>query len=322
MKDKDGNDVVFVINNEEGEYLQHLKKYALCDNYPKPNRNDFKIKSNIGRFVKVENLNKPEPEENPNLTPEQRKKNIHEGHRKRLREMFNNVPPTSLPEHQVLELMLSYVQPQKDVNPLAHTLLNEFGNLANVLDADIEDLKRVNGIGEVLASFIHFCSKIPAIYNNSKVCYHTKLANPSQIVDFLRSKVTFNNKEEFYYLCLDSGSNVLCFKCLGTGTTSKLYVDNRLLIQDILKYPTGSVVICHTHPHGRANPSYEDKNVTFTLSSLLEKLNIRLLDHVIISPNGYFSFFETGTEGFGKDTNIRNSAIFSFPPNLMKDEND
>ena len=57
MKDKDGNEVVFVINNEEGEYINHLKKYALCDNYPKPNRNDFNLRTcNIGRFVKVEHL--------------------------------------------------------------------------------------------------------------------------------------------------------------------------------------------------------------------------------------------------------------------------
>lgn len=316
MKDKNGNELVFVINNEESQYLEHIKKYAFRDNYPKPNRNDFNIESDgIGKFVKLKdtgNINNANTNSVNPTKPEPR--NIHEGHRKRLREMFNKVNPLSLPENQILELMLSFVQPQKDVNPLAHKLLNEFGSFANVLDANIDDLKRINGVGDVLANYIHFCSKIPLIYNESKINYRTKLTLPSEIVDFVRSKIVFNTEEEFYYLCLNNKGNVLCFKNLGIGTVSKLYVDNRILIQNILKYPTNTVVICHTHPHGNSNPSVEDITFTENLFSLLEKLNIKLADHIIVSPSGFYSFFMSHDESLGKHVNFRNKILYDLPP--------
>ena len=84
-------------------------------------------------------------------------KGIHTGHRGRLREIINNTDATTLPEHQILELILTYVLPQKDVNPLAHELLNEFGSLANVFDANVTELTKINGVGEVVASFLSFC---------------------------------------------------------------------------------------------------------------------------------------------------------------------
>lgn len=327
MKDKDGNEVVFVINNEEGEYIKHLKKFALCDNYPRPNRHDFNLGANkIGRFVKVEdlknnnnNLNNLNAKET-NLTTNKKKRNIHEGHRKRLRDIFNNVDPTTLPENQILELMLSFAQPQKDVNPLAHALLDEFGNFSNVLNASVDDLKKIKGVGEVLASYIHFCSKIPAVVSKSKTNFNKRLVTPADIIDFVRSIITFSNQEEFYYLCLDNKGKVLCVKNLGTGTASKLYIDNRLLLQNILKYPTNSVVVCHTHPNGNPEPSVEDKNFTLNLFSLLEKINIKLIDHIILSPDDYFSFFLSGTEALGKNASLRSKILFGIPPYLFKEE--
>ena len=95
----------------------------------------------------------------------------HKGHRQRLRNLFNHTDATTLPEHQILELMLSFVLPQKDVNPLAHHLLNEFGCLTNVLEASPNSLKKIKGVGEVVASFLSFCSKLPEIYKNSKANY-------------------------------------------------------------------------------------------------------------------------------------------------------
>lgn len=312
MNNKNKNiGTIFEINEEEGEYIQHVKNYLFNDNITKPNYNNFS-KSKIGKFRKIdkdklENINDNKPKNN---------KNIHEGHRKRLRETFNNVNPLTMPEHQILELMISFVQPRKDVNPLAHELLNEFGGLSNVFDASIDDLKKVNGVGEILASFIHFCSKIPAIYSNCKTSYKLELKNPWQIVDYFRSKVVFSSNEEFYLLCLNAQGNVLCFKNLGTGTASKLHLDNRFITSQILKYPTTNVVICHTHPSGSPLPSYDDKTFTLNLLTLLEHLNIKLSDHIIISPNGYFSFFQTNSENIGSEATIsemslRNKIIFN-----------
>ena len=113
----------------------------------------------------------------------------HKGHRGRLRNLINNTDVVTLPEHQILELMLSYVVPQRDVNPLAHDLLKEFGNLTNVLEAPVDSLKKVKGVGEVVASFLNFCSKLPEIYKHSKANFKCRLENPNQIIKFLSSDV-------------------------------------------------------------------------------------------------------------------------------------
>lgn len=313
MEDKqtNNNKMVFEMNKEEGEYIEHVKQFLFNDYDVKPNQNNFK-KPEIGKFRKDKDI-KTEAEKLNNLTEEKKKKNLHEGHRKRLRETFNNVDPLTMPDHQILELMLSYVQPQKDVNPLAHELLNEFGSLSDVLDASVDDLKKIKGVGEVLASYLHFCSKIPAIYNNSKTSYKTKLKNISEIVDYLRSKVPYGQQEEFFYLCLNNKSNVLCFKSLGKGNINNIYIDIKVLLQQILKYPTKDIVICHTHPSGTPYPSSDDRRFTLELLSVLEKIKIRLIDHVIISPDGYFSFFQNGTEALGQDSDLKARILFSGP---------
>ena len=158
-------------------------------------------------------------------------KNTHKGHRHRLRNAFNNTDVVTMPEHQVLELMLSFILPQKDVNPLAHELLNEFGCLTNVLEASPDSLKRIKGVGDVVASFLSFCSKLPEIYKHSKANFKRKLNTPAQIIDFLRSVIEFTSVEKFYYICLSTKGDVLCFKKMGTGSITQLYVNNRELVQ-------------------------------------------------------------------------------------------
>ena len=220
------------------------------------------------------------------------KKHSHFGHRSRLRSIASNTDILTLPEHQILELILTFILPQKDVNPLAHELLNEFGSIANVFEASVDDLVKVKGIGEVAANFLNFCSKIPEIYKNSRANTRCRLNTVDDILNFLRSTVDFSSVEKFYYLCLNSKGDMLCFKSLGSGSVSQLYINNREFVQQVLRYPTHTIAICHTHPHGIPQPSEEDRAFTQTLSTLLDTLNIRLCDHIILSPDGHYSFFQ------------------------------
>lgn len=216
----------------------------------------------------------------------------HFGHRQRLRGIVNNTDILSLPEHQILELMLTFVLPQKDVNPLAHDILNEFGSLANVFEASTESLTKIKGVGEVTANYLSFCSKIPEIYKNSKANTKLQLNTVRDIIKFFSSIVDFTSVEKFYYVCLNAKGDVLCSKNIGSGGVSQLYINNREFIQQILKYPTQTVIVCHTHPHGEPKPSEEDLAFTKTLLGLLDPLNIRLCDHLILSPDGHYSFFQ------------------------------
>lgn len=239
----------------------------------------------------------------------------HKGHRSRLRNAFNNTDVTTMPEHQILELMLSFVLPQRDVNPLAHKLLDEFGCLTNVLESSAEDLKKIKGVGEVVSNFLSFCSKLPEIYKHCKANFKARLETPNQIIKFLKQTVEFTSVEKFYYICLSTKGDVLCFKKIGAGSISQLYVNNRELVSQILKYPTHTLVLCHTHPNGKPKPSEEDINFTMNLCELLDSLSIRLCDHVILSPDGHFSFFENKllgselkTQKFG---NLKMNILFN-----------
>jgi len=245
--------------------------------------------------------------------------NVHKGHRQRLRDMLNTNNLTSFSEHQILELMLSFVIPQKDVNPLAHNLLNEFGCLANVLDASVGNLKKINGIGDVASSFLSFCSKLPEIYKKSKVSNNTIISGPTSVINFLKSAIDLNSVENFYYLCLGHAGNILCFKKFTSGTDSKITINNRDFLMQILKFPTVSLIICHTHPNCTADPSNEDILFTNNIIDILSPLSINLCDHIILSPSGEYSFFKNGLLNRKENqTTILNKNCVSNSPFIYK----
>lgn len=217
---------------------------------------------------------------------------IHAGHRQRLRQQLLLADYTKMPEHLIMELMLTFILPYRDVNPLAHALLNEFGSLANVIDANIEDLKKVKGIGNITAHYLSFCSKIPEIYRICKANRKYSIRNVKQIVSYVANSVDLKAPENFEYMCLNGRGEILYFGDIGCKNSKELLSKNRELVAQILKYPTHSVVIAHTIPEGELTPSQEDIEYAQKLRAILDSLSIRLIDYVIVSPDGYFSFFK------------------------------
>lgn len=226
----------------------------------------------------------------------EKKKSVHAGHRGRLREQFLNNGDALL-EHQLLELMLSFVIPQKDTNPIAHDLINTFGSIADVVDAPMEELTQIKGISEVVATFLHFESKFIDIYRRSRANNKPVLYNVDDIVEYLKQTVTITNVEQFYYLCLDTKNKLICFREMGVGTAHGVTLDNKKFMASVLAYKAHSVVICHTHPCGTPNPSDQDIKLTNMIDSLLKNMSITLLDHIIISHDGFFSFYRSNILG-------------------------
>lgn len=219
--------------------------------------------------------------------------NIHKGHRERLRDEFFEREIDEMKEDKILEMILTFVQPRKDVSPIARALLEQYQNLSNVFDSEPKDLQRISGVGPSIAAFLNCCAKMPEIIkfcrNNLK---KVRLVEPTSITNFLTEHIDFGSKERFYYLSLNGRGELIHFGSIGSGSSNRLYVNTQDLLKKLLLVPTHSVVICHTHPYGRANPSEADINFTTNLISLFDKLNIRLCDHIILAPEDYFSFFE------------------------------
>lgn len=222
------------------------------------------------------------------------KENIHAGHRQRLRALAASAGLDNLPDHQVLELILSYIIPQKDTNPIAHALLKEFGSLSNVFEASVSNLTKINGVGKVAAEFLHLCSQLPLIYKKSKASTKRILDKPSSVITYYKEIIDVVDTEKFYVSYLNSKCELLKTDCLGSGSANKMIINIKDLLANILKLPTAGVILCHTHPNGEAKPSYEDVQFTRQVLISLKSVGLRLLDHVILSNTSHYSFLNNG----------------------------
>lgn len=220
--------------------------------------------------------------------------NIHKGHRQRLRDVANKMGINNLPEHQVLELLLSYIIPQKDTNPLAHKLISKFGSLAGVFEADRATLEKVEGIGSVASSFISTLSQIPQIYKTSKIKDKQVISCPSQAIKYFAQAISIDNVEKFYMACLNSRCEVVSTSSFTNGNNNKIIVDIKELVQIVLNTQATGIIICHTHPEGEAKPSKEDIIYTKRLFITMQSMNIKLLDHIILNEKETFSFLNEG----------------------------
>ena len=249
------------------------------------------------------------------------KENIHKGHRERLREIALKNGLANLPEHQALELILSYIIPQKDTNPLAHALINKFGSLAGVFEATPDKLKQVAGIGDIAASFISICSQIPQIYKNSKIKDKVVLISPSRAIEYFENIISISNTEKFYVAYLNSRCEVIKCENFATGGMSKVSVDINDLVHNILQLPTCGIIICHTHPEGIAKPSQDDTVFTRQLTISLQTIGIKLLDHIILSIDSNFSFLNEGLlDEYKKEVNnLLSHNLATFEVEYKKD---
>ena len=221
-------------------------------------------------------------------------KNIHDGHRNRLRELALNNNFKNMPEHQILELLLSYVIPRKDTNPIAHNLIKEFGSFSAVIDADFSDLIKVEGIGSKTAHFLVSLKHFFYAYNAGKVNKKETILSTLDAVNFMKTILAGKTVEEFYVVCIDSVNKVKLCELINVGVSNKTNVDVRQVMEVVFKSKTTNVIVCHNHPTGNSRPSAADDKLTKALLTTLTLNGIALLDHIILSSEDYFSYNRSG----------------------------
>lgn len=99
-------------------------------------------------------------------------------------------------------------------------------------------------------------------------------------------------QEQFYALFLNQANEVLCWRLIGTGTGKSCVVDQKLLATIVCKTLAHNVVIAHNHPSGNLKPSRADKTLTFRIREMLDLFDVKVIDHLIIAGNDYFSFVD------------------------------
>ena len=219
---------------------------------------------------------------------------LHDGHRKRLKEQFLN-HGDGFHDHQLLELLLCYAIPQGDVNGLAHRLLDRFGSLAGVLDARPEALKQIPGVGEHTAVLLKLIPVLSGRYQTDRAGLGTILDSTQAAGQYLRPYFSLGARYEMAYLvCLDGKYKVLGCHKLDEGTVNAAEIVPRKLVEIVLAHNATAAILAHNHLSGLALPSNADLMTTQQLRTILQSVDVELLDHLIFTDDDMVSLKDSG----------------------------
>ena len=228
------------------------------------------------------------------------KNSTHKGHRERLKQRFLESGLDDFTDIQALELLLFYAIPQKDTNPLAHRLLDRFGSLSQVLEANVEDLKKVPGISSHAATLLVLIPQIARFYQVDCAQRVERLNSLDACGAYLVPFFFGRSTETVFLLCLDAKCKVLCCKEVGQGSVNSASISIRRIVELALSANATSVVLAHNHPSGVAVPSVEDVQTTRRVSAALKALEIHLADHIVVADGDYVSMVQSGYQIYDK----------------------
>ncbi len=211
------------------------------------------------------------------------KENLHSGHRARFKKRILREGLDNIDEHQLLEALLFFAIPRVDTNNIAHRLLQRFGSLHRVFDASAEELREVEGVGENAALLLSMIPGLSRRYMLSKVVKSVRLSDSASLGDFMMPYFIGKRDEVVYLLCLNSRMQPISCEQIQSGSVNAVMVSIPRIISDAVKAKAAYVVIAHNHPGGFAIPSKEDVETTLKVYEALKKVNITLLDHIIVS---------------------------------------
>lgn len=220
----------------------------------------------------------------------------HAGHRQRLRQRFQRTGLDGFADYEVVELILTLAIPRTDVKQPAKELIKRFRNLRGILDAPIEELRGVDGIGEVTPIALKIIRSAATLYLQQAAESVDSLADSQRLAEFWRMRIGSLANEVFQVAYLDSGYRLLRdgVEELEQGTVDRAAVYPRRVIESALRRGAAAIVLAHNHPNGNVNPSEHDKLLTRAIVLAAETVHLKVLDHLIVSIDDVFSFRKAG----------------------------
>lgn len=213
----------------------------------------------------------------------------HAGHRKRLRDRFLKSGLDGFLDYEMVELLLTLGTPRKDCKQPAKEAIKLFKGLRGVLDASLDDLQTIKGIGQSNSFGIKLFQAVSEQYTKENLPTKISLTTPQRVADYLREKLGREKKEHFVVLLLDSQNNYINIHDISVGILNSSLVHPREVFEPAIRQLAARIVIAHNHPSGSIEPSKEDLQLTQRLISVGELIGIHVIDHLIISLEGYVS---------------------------------
>lgn len=220
---------------------------------------------------------------------------IHDGHRERLRQRFLECGFNGVSDHNILEMILIYAIPRRDTNDLAHVLIDRFGTLAGVLEADMDDLKSVKGLGDNAVILLKMFTQVNKRYLEEKSNYNRQLIDGVKTVaDYFAAKFLYETNESVYALFLDNKNGVIDCRLISSGIVNATDICIRQLAETSLRCGASSIILAHNHPDGNIKPSNEDIQSTGSIKKALGLVGVTLLDHVVVGNGTHLSMSNMG----------------------------
>ena len=214
------------------------------------------------------------------------------GHRERLRTRYLQSGDNGLPDYDLLELLLTYAVQRRDVKSIARELIERFHDLQGVIDAGADQLCQIKGIGPNSAILITLIRSHCTRYLETSAKNCDVINSTEKLREYARMRLALYSDEVFLLICLDVKNQILNTTVYGRGTVDSVVIHPRIIAEEALRNKAASVILVHNHPSGQTEPSRADADFTAKLEVALRPLEIVLLDHLVVSRYGYFSFLD------------------------------
>lgn len=214
------------------------------------------------------------------------------GHRQRLRERLLKAGKGSLPDYEILEILLFAANPRNDVKPLAKHLLQKFGSLIKVITAAPETLQAIAGVNSAVLAQFRAVHEVAERMARAQLQERIVIDDMDTLIRYCRTSIGYATKEYLRVLYLDSANQLIADEYQQEGTVNRTAFYSREIIKQAFFLHATAMILVHNHPSGNTTPSSTDVTMTKSLLRTTEALGITLHDHIIISPTTYYSFRE------------------------------
>jgi DNA repair protein RadC len=218
----------------------------------------------------------------------------HRGHRKRLREKFLKSGLDGFHDYEIVELLLSLGTPRKDCKLPAKEAIKRFQTLRSVLEAPAAELQKIDGIGAHSVFGIKLVQEVAREFLKARILEKPFYKSSQEVFDYLYHSMRGLKKETFKLIYLNSQNQIIDTADLFVGTVNGSSVSPREVIEGAIKNNATSLIFVHNHPSGNPEPSPSDKGLTRDLVYAGKIMQLKVLDHIIIGDNRYFSFAGEG----------------------------
>jgi len=221
-------------------------------------------------------------------------KDTSQGHRKRLRERFLKGGLGGFQDYEIVELLLTLSSPRRDCKQQAKEAIKRFKTLRGVLEASTEELEEIDGIGPHNALGIKLVQEAARRFLKERIIDRPVYQSSQEVFDYLYHSMRDLKKEIFKVIYLNSRNQIIETADLFQGTVNSSAISPRQVIEGAIKHNAVSLIFAHNHPSGNPGPSQSDREVTRDLVYAAGVMQIKVLDHIIIGDNTYFSFAGEG----------------------------